>query len=76
MVDFDWRIALCTSSTTSTRPGIAVTVQPMSSSSANNDRLASDRPAFRDRKVRLRAPRSTIHVAIDLPRPPTPPARR
>ena len=69
-------VAFFTSSMFWVRPATAATTHPILSSSAKNVRSSSLRPALRERKTRLRAPCSTIHVAIDRPSPPRPPARR
>ena len=60
----------------STLPVTAETEQPILLNSSKNNLSPSPFPAFRERKTRFRAPRSTIQVATDLPRPPSPPVKR
>ena len=68
--------AIRTASMSSTLPVTVETEQPILLNSSKNALSPSPFPALRERKTRFRAPRSTIQVATDLPRPPSPPVRR
>lgn len=67
---------LLISSISSALPATEMTEQLMLRSSAKKPLSMSLFPALRERKIKFRAPLSTIQEATDLPRPPRPPVKR